>query len=266
LEFLAFLGDWRFGKGINYQLLGGDMSEIDGFSKFEFSGPLADGEQVSHTVFFKGDGPPIIIWQELPGILPEMIDLANRMAEKYTIYMPHLFGRIGKFDMGRNLLQLCIRREFHLFAGGKSSPIANWMRALCRDVQSRHDGQQVGTLGMCLTGGFALTLMADDSVLGGVASQPSLPMFKQTALHMSDAEITEAKAGMAAKGPALAMRYEGDILCKRAKMTTLEQAFGAGIVTHEFPGRKHALLTGHYLDEAYEMMMAYFDARFGLET
>jgi dienelactone hydrolase len=238
------------------------MSGIEGFSNFDFTGPLADGETVNHRVYFKGQGPPIIIWQELPGILPEMIDLGHRMAEKYTIYMPHLFGRIGKFDMGRNLLQLCVRREFHLLAAGKSSPIANWMRALCRDVQTRHDGQQVGTLGMCLTGGFALTLMADDSVIGGVASQPSLPILNQNALHMSPEEVSAAKVGMAAKGPALAMRYQGDVLCKPAKLRAISDAFGDGVKTHEFPGRKHALLTGHYLDEAYEMMMAYFADRF----
>jgi len=69
--------------------------------------------------------------------------------------------RIYHLAIARNLVRvLCIRREFHIFAARKSSPVTNWMRALCRDVQSRHDGMQVGTLGMCPTGNFALTLMA----------------------------------------------------------------------------------------------------------
>jgi dienelactone hydrolase len=238
---------------------------IDGFDSFAFDGPLTKGDHISHDVYFKGEGPPIIIWQELPGILPEMITLGERMAAAgYTIYMPHLFGRIGKFDMGRNLLMLCIRHEFHLFAAKKSSPVTNWMRALCQTVQGRHDGQQVGTLGMCLTGGFALTLMADDSVIGGVASQPSLPMFNQRALHMSDAELAEAKTAMEAKGPILTMRYSGDPLCKAPKLEAIKEAFGNGVETYTINGKGHALLTGHWSDEAYEKMMGYFADRFAV--
>lgn len=237
---------------------------LDGFSDFEFDGPLNGDDHISHPVYFRGEGPPIIIWQELPGILPQTIVLAEKMAEAgYTIYLPHLFGPLGKFAMGRNLLRLlCIRREFHIFAAKKSSPVTNWMRALCRDVQSRHDGQQVGTLGMCLTGNFALTLMADDAVIGGVASQPSLPILSQRALHMSAEELAGAKAGIKAKGPVLAMRYTGDPLCKAAKMDSLEETFGDGVVIHNISGKGHALLTAHWSDEAYDKMMAYFADRF----
>lgn len=240
------------------------MSEMSGFEVFEFDGPLASGDHISHPVYFTGTGPPIIIWQELPGILPEMIDLGRKMAAAgYTIYMPHLFGPLGKFAMGRNIVRLlCIRREFHLFAARKSSPVTNWMRALCRDVRTRHEGQKVGTLGMCLTGGFALTLMADENVIGGVASQPSLPMFNQKALHMSDEEVAAAKAGMIDKGPALAMRYSGDPLCKAPKLEAIKEAFGNGVVTHTINGKGHALLTGHWSDEAYVKMMDYFAGRF----
>jgi dienelactone hydrolase len=237
---------------------------LDGFTSFEFDGPLIGDDHISHRVYLRGDGPPIIIWQELPGILPQTITLAEKMAEAgYTIYLPHLFGPLGKFAIARNLVRfLCIRREFHIFAAKKSSPVTNWMRALCHDVQGRHDGMQVGTLGMCLTGNFALTLMADDAVIGGVASQPSLPIFSQTALHMSDEEVTDAKAGMAAKGPVLSMRYTGDPLCKAAKMDALKDTFGDGVIIHNISGKGHALLTAHWSDEAYDKMMAYFDERF----
>jgi dienelactone hydrolase len=237
---------------------------IEGFESFDFEGPLAEGDRIEHPVYVRGEGPPIIIWQELPGIIPETITLANKMADAgYTIYLPHFLGPLGKFAMGRNILKLlCIRREFHLFAARKSSPITNWMRALCHEVQSRHDGAQIGTLGMCLTGNFALTLMADDSVIGGVAAQPSLPMFKQAALHMSDDEVAAAKAAMSQKGPALAMRYSGDPLCKAVKLDAIREAFGNGVVTHTINGKGHATLTGHWSDEAYAKMMAYFAERF----
>jgi hypothetical protein len=104
--------------------------------------------------------------------------------------------------------------------------------------------------------------MADDAVIGGVASQPSLPILSQRALHMSDAELTAAKAGIKAKGPVLAMRYTGDPLCKAAKMGSLKESFGDGVVIHNISGKGHALLTAHWSDEAYDKMMAYFADRF----
>lgn len=237
---------------------------LDGFTSFEFDGPLIGDDHISHRVYVRGDGPPIIIWQELPGILPETITLAQKMAEAgYTIYLPHLFGPLGKFAIGRNLVRLiCIRREFHIFASRKSSPVTNWMRALCQEVQTRHDGMQVGTVGMCLTGNFALTLMADDAVIGGVASQPSMPIHSQRALHMSDDEVAATKAGMKAKGPALSMRYTHDPICRAAKMKSLKETFGDGIVIHDIIGKGHSLLTAHWSDEAYDKMMAYFSERF----
>ena len=238
------------------------MDILDGFGRFDFSGPLAAGESVSHPVYVLGEGPPIVIWQELPGIGVSTADLARKIAaEGYRVYLPHMFGPLGKFQLGRNLLRLfCMRREFHLFAAGKSSPIVNWMAALCREVSARNNGQKVGTLGMCLTGGFALTLMADDAVLGGVAAQPSLPMFKQGALHMSEAEIAAAKAGMAAKGGAMAMRYQGDMLCKSAKTDAITTAFGDLVTVHQLDGKKHATLTDHWSDEAWAHMIGYFNA------
>ena len=237
---------------------------LDGFSEFDFDGPLKGDDHISHPVYFRGEGPPIIIWQELPGIIPETITLAQKMAQAgYTIYLPHLFGPLGKFAIGRNLVRFfCIRREFHIFAGKKSSPVPNWMRALCAEVQTRHDGMQVGTVGMCLTGNFALTLMADDAVIGGVASQPSLPIQSQRALHMSADDVAAAKAGMQAKGPALAMRYTGDPLCRAAKMDSIKDTFGDGVIIHNIIGKGHALLTAHWSDEAYDKMMGYFAERF----
>ncbi len=240
------------------------METLAGFERYDFQGPLADGNSVSHPVYFIGQGPPIVIWQELPGIGPETIELAIKISDAgYKVYLPHLFGPLGRMSFVGNIARLfCMRREFHLFAANKASPIANWMAALCRDVRARNDGAQVGTLGMCLTGGFALTLMADDAVIGGVASQPSLPIMKQTALHMSAREISDAKAGMQAKGPALAMRYSGDPLCKAAKLDTIKDTFGDGVVTHTVPGKGHAMLTAHWSDEAFEKTIGYFNDRF----
>jgi dienelactone hydrolase len=239
------------------------MSILDDFEVYDFDGPLEGGNRVSHPVYFLGAGPPVVIMQELPGIGPATGDLARALvAEGYRVYLPHVFGPLGKFQLGRNLFRLfCMRREFHMFAAGKASPIVTWMAALCRDVRDRNDGAQVAAIGMCLTGGFALTLMADDAVLAAVAAQPSLPLFQQSALHMSKSEIAAARAGMAAKGPALAMRYEGDKLCTSAKTDAIAAAFGDLVEIHQLPGKQHATLTDHHSPEGWAHVLRYLAAR-----
>lgn len=240
------------------------METLTGFERFDFDGPLLDDARVSHPVYVRGEGPPIIIWQELPGIGPTTLKLVERLVtDGFRIYLPHLFGPLGRQSFAGNIMRLfCMRREYALFARQRSSPIVHWMAALCREVQMRENNRQVGTIGMCLTGGFALTLMADDAVLGGVASQPSLPLFGQSALHMDQAQIKAAREGMAKKGGAIAMRYASDPLCRGAKMEAIEAAFGDAVVTHSFRGRGHALLTDHFSDAAYETTRNYFTERF----
>lgn len=240
------------------------MTILDGFDRYTFEGPLEDGNRVTHPVYFLGEGPPILIWQELPGIGASTADLARKIAaEGYRVYLPHFLGPLGKFSFAGNLVRLfCMRREFHLFARGKASPIVNWMAALCRDVRDRNNGQRVGTLGMCLTGGFALTLMADDAVLAGVAAQPSLPLFGTAHLHMSKAEIAAARAGMTAKGGVMAMRYEKDPMCGKGKTDAIGAAFGELVTIHQLPGNKHASLTDHWSDEGWAHMIGYFNDRF----
>jgi len=240
------------------------MSHIDGYDKFDFNGPLSVGDRVSHVVYHRGDGPPIIVIQELPGIGPQTIALANKIVDAgFAVYMPHLFGPLRKTSLAGNVMRLfCLRREYHLFAKNKSSPIVNWLRALCQEVQRLSGHSRIGSVGMCLTGGFALTLMAEDGVVGGVASQPSLPVFANRAVHMSADEIAAANRGMAANGPGLAMRYEGDVLCKASKLEALNAAFGENLITHTIAGKGHSLLTMDWSDEAFATMLDYFRDRF----
>lgn len=231
---------------------------------FEFQAPLATGRTARHTVYVKGDGPPILMIQEMPGIGPETLALIDRLAaEGFRIYLPHLFGRFGTLTMRRNLVRLfCVRREIDIFARGRQSPVVNWLRALCREIRHRDGAPGVGVLGMCLTGQFALTMMADDAVLAGVASQPSLPGFGAfKPLPASDTDIAAAREGMQAKGPALMMRYEGDTICRPGTFDAWAEAFDPLVEVIRFPGKAHALLTGHFHEPAYVKMRDYFRQR-----
>ena len=233
---------------------------------YSFTGPLEGGRTATHDVHVAGSGPPILIMQELPGIGPETLALAARLnAAGFTVYLPHLFGTFGKKTMTRNIIRLlCIRREFNIFARGRQSPIANWLRALVADISAREGGAKVGAVGMCLTGSFAIPLMAEDAVAGGVASQPSLPLRHASPPHMSAEEIAATRTAMDAKGPGLAMRYAGDRICTPEHVSTLAAAFGPALETVEIPGDGHALLTVHFSDEAYQRLETYFLNRFGL--
>ncbi|WP_299082731.1 dienelactone hydrolase family protein [uncultured Ruegeria sp.] len=233
---------------------------------FPFTAPLTTGIETTHDVYVGGEGPPIMILQELPGIGTETLELAQRLnASGFRVYLPHLFGTFGKTETAKNFARLfCVRREINMFLKGRESPISGWMRALTRDIRDREGSKGVGVIGMCLTGSFALTLMAEDAVLGGVASQPALPLLGGDKLHMSKHDIGEASSGMTAKGPALAMRYAEDKMSPQRLMHALENAFGGLVQTVEFPGKGHSLLTLHFHEPAYQKVDTYFKARFGM--
>ena len=234
------------------------------FQKFTFEAPLTTGQVVAHDVYFAGNGPAILLIQELPGIDQDTFDLAQSLIDEgYSIYLPHLIGIFGRKTIVRNTARLfCVRREINMFARGKQSPISTWLRALCGEVKARAGSGNIGVIGMCLSGNFALAMMADDAVLGVVASQPSLPMFGGFALDMTADDIVECKAAMKAKGGALAMRYASDPIARRKTMQAIDQAFAPHIKTVEFEGSKHSLLTGDFNQDAYDEMSAYFKMRF----
>jgi dienelactone hydrolase len=123
--------------------------------------------------------------RRLPGIGPETLRLADKLVSAgYRVVLPHLFGPLGRTSPANIVRVFCMRREFAVFARNDSSPIVDWLRALCRDVRSSAKVRGVGVIGMCLTGNFALTLMGDESVLAAVAAQPSLPFAAQSSLHI----------------------------------------------------------------------------------
>jgi dienelactone hydrolase len=234
------------------------------FEKYSFDGPLTTGEVVEPVVYFAGSGPAILLIQELPGIDKDTFKLTERLiAQGYTVYIPHLVGQFGKKTGLRNTARLfCVRKEINIFAKGKQSPISSWLRALCQDIKTRSDGANIGVIGMCLSGSFALALMADDAVLGAVSSQPSLPVMGGSALDMSAQDVQECKAAMAAKGGALAMRYKDDKIARGATMEALNKAFEPHIKVIQFAGSEHSLLTSAFHQKAYDETISYFAQRF----
>jgi len=236
---------------------------------FEFT--LRNGHKSVHDVYTRGDGPPVVVMQELPGIDGPTFDLCDRLnGEGFSVVVPHLFGPIGKTATNLNAIRVaCMRREFHLFARHRTSPIVDWLKALCRKVRDERGVQGVGLIGMCLTGNFAISMVADDAVLAAVSSQPSMPFAKPKGLHMSGEDIDAVRTRLDEIGPIKAFRFERDPLCPLAKFKSLDEVFNDGetdrIEMKCMSGRGHSVLTGHFSNEpghdtkaAFDEMVTYF--------
>ena len=228
---------------------------IDQFTRTEFSAPTSDGHRISHDIYSRGSGAPVLLIQELPGIGEETLRLSDKLVDAgFEVIMPHLFGPIGRTSMGGNLARVfCMRKEFALFSTRRSSPIVGWLSALCNAVRDSRNVPGVGVIGMCLTGNFAISLIGDDSVLAAVSSQPAMPLHKQGALHMSEREVTRSCQALDRKGYMLGFRFEGDSACSARKFDCIRRAINTGGVERirltTLPGDGHSVLTLDFVDE-----------------
>ena len=224
---------------------------LEGFTESTFTHHGA-----TRPVYRRGAGPGVVIVHEIPGIIPQVADFGRRVAEQgLTAVLPTLFGTPGKpFSIPYVVEQItlaCIRREFTTFALGKSSPVTEWLRALCRQVHAECGGPGVGAVGMCLTGGYALALMIDPSVTAPVLSQPSCP-FPLTAAHrasidISPDELAIVKRRTAAGTPVLGLRFTHDRACPGERFDFLRRELGEQFEAFEIdsgPGNPHGIKSG----------------------
>ena len=250
-----------------------NATQISSYQKTLFEARTSDGHLISHDIYRRGDGAPIVLLQELPGIGQETLSLADELVNAgFEVVMPHLFGPLGETSIGGNLVRMmCLRKEFRLMSSDRSSPIADWIRLLCREVRYEKSVKGVGVIGMCLTGNFAIQLIGDESVLAAVASQPAMPFFKQGALHMSPDDITRSRNALDSKGPMRVLRFEGDPLCTKKKSECLHRAFNddgvARVQEITLPGKGHSVLTldfvgqaGHPTRAALDNVIHYFSS------
>ena len=180
------------------------------FDEFEFT-----DQGKTRKVFRKGSGPGVVIMHEIPGITPEVARFAELVAKAgFTVFLPVMFGTPGKpkstLYVWTEIARACVSREFNTLAKHESSPITEWLRALCRHVYAEIGGRGVGAIGMCLTGGFALSLMVDEVVMAPVLSQPSLPLFgpgHKEALGISDSELQTVKQRAQSGASVLGLRF-----------------------------------------------------------
>jgi dienelactone hydrolase len=240
------------------------MSDLAGWARGSHT---ARGE--THDTYRKGSGPGVVLVHEIPGITPEVIRFADDVvARGYTVVMPSLFGRPGASatpgEIVRSIGQVCINREFVKLRAGVTSPVTHWLRSLARSLHAELGGPGVGALGMCLTGGFALAMMVDESVAAPVVAQPSLPAalgaVGKADLGLSPADLAAVRRRVAEGCPVLGVRYRDDP-ATGTRFETLATEFGGDFIRVELEGKGHATLTAHRQQVAVDRVLAFFDER-----
>jgi dienelactone hydrolase len=259
-----------------------DAAVLADYERFEF-----DDGRWTRPVYKRGSGPAVIVIHEMPGLHPLTVRFADRVAAAgMTVYLPSLFGKPGKeatraYAMGEMLRAICIRREFHVWAGQGSSPIVEWLRALARKALAECGGRGVGAVGMCFTGGFALAMMTEPAVVAPVLSQPSLPLNRKgegTGIDASPAEIACVKQRLEAEDlTVMGLRFKGDPFVPEARFAALKAQLGdrfEAIELEDADGVQdprmapHSVLTLHLVDEpgsptktVEERVIAFFKQR-----
>lgn len=226
------------------------------------TGVLAGWQQGSFTAagltrdtFRRGTGPGVVVIHEIPGITPKVAAFANDVVDAgFTVVMPSLVGTPGK-EMSNgyamaSMAKVCVAKEFTNWAIGETSPIIGWLRALARNLHQDVGGPGVGAVGMCFSGGFALGMMLDDTMVAPVLSQPSMPFAMGNAARKADLNLSPDDrlviAERAAAGcQVLGLRFTGDPLVG-TRFDSLRELLGDAFIAVELPSsakRDHSVLT-----------------------
>jgi dienelactone hydrolase len=218
-------------------------------------------------IFVRGRGPAVIVIHEIPGITPHVLRFADWVVDAgLKVYLPELVGTAGRQPsfgyVARSIATICISREFAVLAADRSSPVADWLRALVRHAQAETGRTGVGAVGMCFSGNFVLAMMLEPGVTAPVLAQPSLPFplgaRRKRALHLTPAEWSCVKQRCGAGAKVLALRFKGDMACPPQRFETLHRELGGAFEGIELDDRSanprsrnpqpHAVLTADLID------------------
>jgi dienelactone hydrolase len=255
---------------------------LTGFTESSFT---HDG--MTRPVYSGGRGPAVIVIHEVPGLHPQVVEFALRVVDAgFSVRMPSLFGTPGRevgvaYTIG-TMAKVCVAKEFAAFALDRTQPVIGWLRRLAAEAHVECGGPGVGAVGMCFTGGFALGMMVDDTMLAPVLSQPSLPFpvskARRRSAGISDADMARVKERAARGACLLGLRFTHDKAVPPERFETLRRELGDAFIAVEIDSSKdnphgiartaHSVLTQHLVDEpghptreALDRVLAFFAER-----
>ena len=240
------------------------MSLLDTWTKGSHT-----ADAITHDTYRKGVGPGVIVIHEIPGMTPDVIAFAEEVVGiGCTVVMPHLFGVPEGAPtpkvLAREFAKVCINREFTKLALNETTPIADWLRSLARELHGELGGPGVGAVGMCFTGGFALAMMVDAPVVAPVLAQPSAPFplgGKRAAdLNLSPRDLEIVKKRAADGCAVLGLRFKND-KATGTRFDTLHHELGDKFIAVEFPGKGHSVLTEHRQQEGVDRVLDFLKAK-----
>ena len=207
-------------------------------------------DQGQIELFVRGEGPPLILLHELPGLAEKTFELGDYFVKAgFKVVLPLLFGRPGDDNVWFGLARVCIRQELRDLWLGKDTRIVHLIQELTTRESQAANNAGVGVVGMCLTGNMVLALLLNNH---GTRSPITAPVLAQPSSCYSAPALAAAKNGYIAR-PVLALRFDKDWMCSRTSFNKLEQAFGAcpaangqRLIVRELEGNQHSTLTYHY--------------------
>lgn len=215
--------------------------------------------------------PTVLLLHELNGISPELVEWANNLADSFRVVVPALLHPEGRPGIPRGVIAICVQREIHVFATGRTSPVVHRLRTLAQDTIPR--GESFGVIGMCMSGGFALALAVNPQVRAAVVAQPSLPTAtlpivnlplpdvtrraRDLGLDPADVDMLQRRAAAAKTDGSFAVRafrFRDDSLCPPERLGTAQNLLGTRVLQArtlcEPDPRKHSTLTGPHASNA----------------
>jgi dienelactone hydrolase len=240
------------------------VSLLSGWRRESFA---ADGFEF--PTYRDGEGPGVIVMHESPGLTPEVVTFGRELVDEgFMVVMPHFFGSAHReprrLEAARVIPGLCVGREFTMVATGRTTPVAGWLRGLARHVHAEAGGIGVGAVGMCFTGGFALAMMVDPSVVAPVVAQPAVPVpigaRRAADIGLDAGDLAAVQDRVRAGCPVLGVRFRDD-WATGTRFETLTQALGDGFLKVELEGAGHATLTAERHPDAVEAVVAFLRER-----
>lgn len=194
---------------------------------------------IYHT---KTGGPPILLMHELPGLSIETIELALKLAdspERYRVYLPLFFGRLGETSSLKHMAGLAAKAagpRWDVCSSNSMGTVADEMHELCGCLAEMggHTGRKIAVIGSCLTGNLAVSLLSHPSVSCSAACQPAIPFVpcshrrKKSLAMPAERLAAVAKAAQAGSGKRLiGFRFLGDSKSPVEKFEALHASLGS---------------------------------------